>query len=86
MYNKMLREQEEKGKGGRKRWERREVQSLAGIRVGAPAGHEGWGRRTGNCIYGVSVPAASWELSLHLSVPTSCPPPSSSSVISAQEK
>lgn len=45
MYNKMLREQEEKGEGRRKRWERREVQSLAGIRVGAPAGHEGWGRR-----------------------------------------
>lgn len=45
MYNKMLREQEEKGEGGRKRRERRELQSLTGIRVGAPAGHEDWGRR-----------------------------------------
>lgn len=45
MYNKMLREQEEKGEVRRKWEERRELQSMAGIRVGAPVGHEGWGRR-----------------------------------------
>lgn len=45
MYNKMLREQEEKGEVGRKSEERRKLQSMAGIRVGAPAGHEDWGRR-----------------------------------------